>query len=95
MQACACIYAGLCAHVCACVCVRRLTAPPPARSACARVRVRRVTDDKDRLLLNTLLEVCYCPQMVQVRGERAEDTALRHVAPHRVDITAAATRAGS
>eukprot|EP00983_Pelagomonas_calceolata_P107856 1159394-Pelagomonas_calceolata.AAC.1 len=24
----------------------------------------RVTDDKDRLLLNTLLERCYCPQVV-------------------------------
>jgi len=28
----------------------------------------RVTDDKDRLLLNTLLERCYCPQVVDDPG---------------------------
>jgi hypothetical protein len=30
----------------------------------------RVTDDKDRRLLNTLLEVAYCPEVVDKPGHR-------------------------
>ena len=28
----------------------------------------RVTDDKDRTLLNTILEKCYCPEIVEDSG---------------------------
>ena len=41
----------------------------------------RVTDDKDRLLLNTVLELCYCPEIISQDNYKLSSSGLYYAPP--------------